>query len=151
MVYKFEGENVIQYNRGLLEEPVQLDVIDLTGTAEYEARIEEEANRIQEGMDIVNGRMMNLGLFKTDEGDHLMVAIHHLVVDGVSWRILLEDFEAAYKQLEAGTEIVLPEKTHSFKEWARRLSEYANSREMAGELEYWKKVSATSVKPLPRG
>lgn len=45
---------------------------------------------------------MRLGLMKTGEGDHLLIVIHHLVVDGVSWRILFEDVQTGYEQAERG-------------------------------------------------
>lgn len=51
--------------------------------------------------------MIKLCVFKTTEGDHLLIAIHHLLVDGVSWRILFEDFEAAYGQALQGKPIEL--------------------------------------------
>ncbi|MFD1908977.1 condensation domain-containing protein [Paenibacillus rhizoplanae] len=53
---------------------------------------------------------MQLGLFRTGSGDHLLIAIHHLVVDGVSWRILLEDFAAGYEQRLHGEPVALPGK-----------------------------------------
>jgi len=54
----------------------------------------------------------------------LLLVIHHLVVDGVSWRILLEDLERGYEQLKQGKEIDLGSKTTSFQQWGERLQEY---------------------------
>ena len=68
----------------------------------------------------------------------LLLVAHHLVVDGVSWRILLEDLERGYEQLGAGQEeIDLGAKTTSYQEWARRLKEYGEREEVRGELGYW--------------
>ncbi|MGB8507260.1 MAG: condensation domain-containing protein, partial [Pyrinomonadaceae bacterium] len=65
------------------------------------------------------------------------VVTHHLVVDGVSWRILLEDLEAAYAQAVRGERISLPAKTSSFQQWAERLERYGREPERMEELDYW--------------
>ncbi|MDR4379264.1 hypothetical protein FO485_22090, partial [Bacillus amyloliquefaciens] len=75
--------------------------------------IAEKANEIQSSMVLEQGPLMKLGLFQCPDGDHLLIAIHHLVIDGVSWRILLEDFASGYEQAEQGQTIRLPQKTDS--------------------------------------
>ncbi|WP_249713266.1 condensation domain-containing protein, partial [Bacillus cereus] len=75
--------------------------------------------------------------FKTRSGDYLFITVHHLAVDGVSWRILLEDLSAAYTQAVKGQPVQLPPKTDSFKQYAERLTEYAKSSKTKGEEEYW--------------
>ncbi|MDF4189502.1 condensation domain-containing protein, partial [Ligilactobacillus salivarius] len=122
IVYREGQEDVIQYNRGLEAASAQLEIIQIEGqAADYEDRIEREAERLQSSIDLQEGGLLKAGLFQAEDGDHLLLAIHHLVVDGVSWRILLEDFAAVYTQLEQGNEPVLPQKTHSFAEYAERL------------------------------
>ncbi|HSK75700.1 MAG TPA: non-ribosomal peptide synthase/polyketide synthase [Thermoanaerobaculia bacterium] len=78
----------------------------------------------------------------------LLLAVHHLVVDGVSWRILLGDLIRACHQLEAGEELRFPPKTTSFQEWARRLEAYARSAELAAERDFWLSAAA-SRRALP--
>ena len=75
--------------------------------------------------------------------------MHHLAVDGVSWRILLEDLETAYGQLARGEAARLPAKTTSWKAWAERLAEHARSAAMAEESSYWAARSRLAAKPLP--
>ena len=79
----------------------------------------------------------------------LLMVAHHLVVDAVSWPILVEDLSAAYAQAERGLQMKLPAKTTSFARWARRLAELAASAEVAGEASYWKRVAGVRGK-LPR-
>ena len=67
--------------------------------------------------------------------------VHHLAVDGVSWRPLLEDLETAYQQLKAGQTVQLPPKTTSFKAWAEQLQKYAGAESLRNELAYWKSVT----------
>ena len=82
-----------------------------------------------------------------DGAGHLLLAIHHLVADGVSWRILLEDLQSAYAQLTKRgadhAQPVLPAKTTSFKVWSERLRTYAKSPALAGELPYWREQLKT--------
>jgi non-ribosomal peptide synthase protein (TIGR01720 family) len=79
----------------------------------------------------------------------LLLVIHHLAVDGVSWRILIEDFQTAYGQISRDETVALPPKTTSFKQWAERLHEWARSPELQGELDYWFALSHQPISRLP--
>ncbi|WP_370963939.1 non-ribosomal peptide synthase/polyketide synthase [Amycolatopsis sp. cg9] len=70
-------------------------------------------------------------------GRLLFLAAHHLVVDAVSWGILLEDLERAYRQIQAGEKPDLGPKTTSFRDWAHRLREFTASGGLDGEREHW--------------
>ncbi|TCO54193.1 non-ribosomal peptide synthase/polyketide synthase [Actinocrispum wychmicini] len=71
------------------------------------------------------------------DGQRLRLSVHHLVVDGVSWRILLEDLDRAYRQLTRGESNALGSKSTSFRDWARRLVDHARSGGFDDELDYW--------------
>ena len=77
------------------------------------------------------------------------MVVHHLAVDGVSWRILLEDLEMAYQQLSRGDLVQLPGKTTAFTHWAQRLIDHVQSGAHEDELDYWLAVFRTKVSPLP--
>jgi amino acid adenylation domain-containing protein/non-ribosomal peptide synthase protein (TIGR01720 family) len=151
MVYRVEEDRVIQVNRGPGAQGnlFHLEVIDCRGVENLETKIEKEAGRIQGSIDLQEGPLVKLGLFKTKQGDHLLIVIHHLVVDGVSWRILLEDLAAGYRQVENNEKIRFPEKTISFKYWAEKLEQYAESKELSRESDYWRAVEETGIEPLP--
>jgi amino acid adenylation domain-containing protein/non-ribosomal peptide synthase protein (TIGR01720 family) len=157
MVYKTEAERTVQWNRGLEGKRFDLEVFTLEDQGDAAAQIETEAQRIQESINLEQGPLVKLGLFKTPQGDHLLIVIHHLVVDGVSWRILLEDFSTAYRQLEKGEDIRFPAKTDSFKSWSEALNRYAstpaleNGTEFRRQLDYWKQAETAPVDPLPQG
>lgn len=144
-----EGK-VLQYNTGLNENTLTFDIYDLTNCINLYKNIEDVANCLQAGISLENGPLVKLGLCKTKEGDHLLIIIHHLVVDGVSWRILLEDFATGYKQLISGANICLPSKTDSFKQWADELKLYSKSEELLNELAYWKGINEASANQLPK-
>ncbi|SMF82474.1 non-ribosomal peptide synthase domain TIGR01720, partial [Trinickia caryophylli] len=72
------------------------------------------------------------------EGEtRLLIAIHHLSVDGVSWRVLLEELQTAYEQAERGEAVVLPAGSTPWRAWVRALMRYARSSELTHELAWW--------------
>ncbi|MGH3380060.1 MAG: condensation domain-containing protein, partial [Actinoallomurus sp.] len=111
------------------------------------ARIADEAQR---GMDLAGGPVIRAALVELGprHGQRLLIVIHHLAVDGVSWRILLEDLGTAYRQAAEGRQPLLPAKTTSVRTWADKLGRYARSAGALGELDYW--ASQGSSRPLPR-
>ena len=130
-----------------------LTVFDLSGVP-AEARhgaVEATAEQVQRSLDIGSGPLLRMGYFAlgADDPGRLLVVIHHLAVDGVSWRVLLEDLESAYTQLSRGEEVRLPAKTTSWRAWAERLAEHARSGALAGEAAYWAARAALEVQPLP--
>ncbi|MFE9428493.1 non-ribosomal peptide synthase/polyketide synthase [Kitasatospora sp. NPDC006697] len=83
------------------------------------------------------------------DGDRLVLTAHHLVVDGVSWRILLEDLETAYRQARDGQTVRLPARTSSVREWARRLRARTAAGAFAAEREHWRAAARECARPLP--
>jgi amino acid adenylation domain-containing protein/non-ribosomal peptide synthase protein (TIGR01720 family) len=73
----------------------------------------------------------------------LVAIIHHLAVDGVSWRILLEDLNFAWAQHRAGQQVVLPELGTSFARWASLLDEHAHRADVVAEADVWRQIAAT--------
>jgi NRPS condensation-like uncharacterized protein len=78
-------------------------------------------------------------LFQRGDGapQLLLLVVHHLVVDGVSWRVLLDDLATAISQLRGGNEVRLPAQSTSFASWAKRLMDFAGSDSLQQELDYW--------------
>jgi len=150
MVCKGKQDRIVMFNRGIEDEQFSLTVQDVTRSYDYKKAIAEEVKKIQESMDLSAGPLFKAGLFKTAEGDHLFIAAHHLVIDGVSWRIIIRDLFYAYRQVLQNESIKLAAKTDSFKKWSDKLAAYADSPELLGELEYWRDIAATEVMPLPK-
>ncbi|NNH70511.1 non-ribosomal peptide synthetase [Nocardia uniformis] len=98
------------------------------------------------GLDPAGARMISFAwVRRSDARDVLVVAAHHYVIDGVSWRILIPDLAVAWAQYAAGRQIVLPPAGTSFRRWAHGLTEVASRR--SDEIGYWQRVLAT---PDPR-
>lgn len=102
-----------------------------------EEQVMKIVNEIQSGLNIEEGPLIHLGYFQMKEGDHLLIVIHHLLVDAFSWRIILEDFSKGYQQAISGQEIQLNHKTHSYKQWVDKLKEFADGSELESEQQYW--------------
>ena len=128
-----------------------IDLSSLSGS-ERASAIEKEIGKIQAALDLSIAPLMRVALF--DLGDRLSgrlaIVIHHLIADGVSWRIFLDDLQKASQQLSRGEAIQLAKKTTSFQHWATRLTDYAKSAALVQELDYWQAITQSSVCPLPR-
>ncbi|WP_028595415.1 non-ribosomal peptide synthetase [Paenibacillus assamensis] len=146
---KKEGE-VYGWLRDVDEPNVyQFDVHDLMALDDPGHYIEEQSSKLQRSMNPEEGPLFKAALYRTGKGDHLLIIVHHLVVDGVSWRILLEDMVDAYDQVLGEGEIQLPAKTESFQVWSQKLQAYAVSKELLREIDYWLGLEAENSKPLP--
>jgi thioester reductase-like protein/non-ribosomal peptide synthase protein (TIGR01720 family) len=118
---------------------------------EQESAISDAAAELQTSLNLSSGSLVRVALFDlgASKPSRLLIIIHHLAVDGVSWRILLEDLQTAYQQLSQGEAIQLPPKTTSFKHWAERLQEYAKSAALQQEFDYWLAESRQQIVHLP--
>jgi amino acid adenylation domain-containing protein/non-ribosomal peptide synthase protein (TIGR01720 family) len=103
------------------------------------AELEELCRDVQGSLDLRTGPLLRAALIRMEDGSQrLLVAVHHLIIDGVSWRILLEDLGSAYRQLLQGAPVRLPAKTGSYAEWGRALSRLAESPDLLAELPFWR-------------
>lgn len=132
---------------------VPLTHLDLSALPKEEqaAAMEAIAAKLQASLNLSVGLLFQVALFDLggEKPYRLLWIIHHLAVDGVSWRILIEDFQTAYHQLSEGKVIQLPPKTTSFKQWSNRLQEYARSSALRSELDYWLTILDQSVESIP--
>ncbi|QRN99308.1 amino acid adenylation domain-containing protein [Archangium violaceum] len=152
MRYAREGGEWTQRVVGVEEAGrVELEVVDLRAVPEARRveDLEARAARVQGGLDLEKGPSLRAALFELGgKGRRLLVVIHHLLVDGVSWRVLLEDLERACEQVERGEAVELGPRTASYRKWARRLEEYAKQLETE-ELAYWEEEGRKEVDALP--
>ncbi|TVT92258.1 non-ribosomal peptide synthetase [Pseudomonas sp. RGB] len=104
----------------------------------------------QRSLDLEHGPLLRALLVDGPQGQQrLLIAIHHLVVDGVSWRVLLEDLQTVYRQLSDGQSVSLPAKTSALRDWAARLQAYASSESLREELSLWQDRLAGAAAVLP--
>ncbi|GLZ77527.1 hypothetical protein Afil01_23340 [Actinorhabdospora filicis] len=124
-----EGEHVAETETARL--------IRVAAPGEDPEALATEANA---SLSLVDGPILRGVLFP--ETNRLLLAVHHIAVDIVSWGPLLEDLEAAHDGR------ALPEPTTSFRRWASRLAEYARGPEFAAEARYWRTRPVPDA-PLP--
>ncbi|MBY0463081.1 MAG: amino acid adenylation domain-containing protein, partial [Alphaproteobacteria bacterium] len=116
--------------------------------SEFHLHIEKEASLAQQSLNIQNGPIMKVILFNGRGTQRLFLVIHHLMIDGVSWRILIEDLETLYDQLVKGKKTSLPPKTHSYQQWGHALIAYAQSEDIQQQIPYWQQIE-DSIQALP--
>ncbi|MCY8926608.1 condensation domain-containing protein, partial [Bacillus atrophaeus] len=152
MVYREERGDVIQSFQAIDECKISLEIVDLYGSDEdmLKSQIKVLADRLQSSLDINNGPIVKAEQYRTEKGDHLLIAIHHLAVDGVSWRILLQDFASGYLQAEKQEDIVFPPKTNSFKDWGEELLAFSQSEQLSKQADYWEQIDAEHISPVPK-
>ena len=146
-----EGENWQQINTAT-RESVPLSIFDLSHLSpqEQQTAIKATDAELQASLDLSTGVIAQVALFQlgNDKPSYLLFIIHHLAVDAVSWRILLEDLATAYQQISRNEAIKLPPKTTSWQYWSDRLTEYAQIKAVK-ELDYWLNQSSIQVTALP--
>src|SRR6185503_4478931 len=132
---------------------VPLEQVDLSAVADHELAgfLETNGLRAQASLDFTQGPLWRAVYFDcgSQRPGRLLLAIHHLAVDGVSWRILVEDLERAYEQERDGHPAQLPTKTSSVKEWAERLAALVCRGEVPGGVQHWHQLAAESNSSLP--
>ncbi|MBQ4848294.1 non-ribosomal peptide synthetase [Pseudoalteromonas sp. MMG005] len=112
----------------------QIDVNDFS-------HIPDLVQEIQQSLDITAGPLFRLVLFRQSNQQRLFIVCHHLIIDGVSWRILLEDFEHCLTQAnltDVQTELSLGLKTNSYQQWCEYLNRWPNAASRDEEIAYWR-------------
>jgi amino acid adenylation domain-containing protein/non-ribosomal peptide synthase protein (TIGR01720 family) len=125
---------------------VQLEVVDLRHEEKKAEVLEQKADEAQASLHLTEGPVFRAIWFpwSKEEGRLLLIA-HHLVMDGVSWRIVLEDIETIYSQVATGKPITLPAKTSSYRQWAEHLQARAMAAEIESQRDQWQQVKRTTL------
>jgi non-ribosomal peptide synthase protein (TIGR01720 family) len=110
------------------------------------AEVERVADELHAGFDLATGPLLRAVLFGGDGPTrYLFLVAHHLVFDGVSWRIVLADLATAYQQAVSGRPIDLGARTTSFRDWALRMADHTARGGFADEIEHWRAVRTTEL------
>ena len=131
------------YNNRFLEKANKVELFDLSGfgRTEQERQIRQLGGELKASLDMdgkvpIKACIFNLGA----RGRRILFTAHHLVMDGISWRILLGDFARLYEHKGEDRLSILPGKSRSMSIWAQRLREYAKEIEQ-GQVEYWNRIA----------
>lgn len=102
----------------------------------------------QAALDITKGPLFRLGVFSFHGRAVVVWVMHHLLVDALSWRILIEDLATACRQLEQGSPVDLPPVPTTFAAWARARAEQATSERVRSQQSFWTQQLAGNPKVL---
>ncbi|WP_206686054.1 non-ribosomal peptide synthetase [Kribbella qitaiheensis] len=126
---------------------VEFSVHDLTGLDDEARwkRLADLGDAAQAMLDITEGPLVRALLCRLGAGrrPRLLLVAHHLVVDGVSWRILLADLRTAYEQVRAGAAVRLAPVGCPFDRWALRLAEHVRGGALDDAVDHWADQSIT--------
>ncbi|AFZ33306.1 non-ribosomal peptide synthetase (plasmid) [Gloeocapsa sp. PCC 7428] len=142
---RFHHTSAWQQTVAGVEDTIPLLYIDLSSLPpqQQESTITSTASQLQTSLDLANGLVRVAFFYLGNRQPHrVLFIVHHLAIDGVSWRILLTDLQTALQQLQVGEAIQLPPKTTSFKHWAEALQTYAESS-LQPALAYWQNLPQT--------
>ncbi|MEP6802990.1 MAG: amino acid adenylation domain-containing protein, partial [Flavobacterium sp.] len=149
MIYTPEQGSWQQYNSDNSEAHYKIDFYDLREDSNQIESLSEIGTQLQGNLNINSGKLFQVGHFRMSDGDRLALIIHHLVIDGISWRILLEDLSNLYDSYQNNNAFSLPLKTDSFKRWASLQQEYAMNDKMQQERLYWEELTKAPIALLP--
>ncbi len=116
-----------------------------------QVEILDAAGKVQSSLDIAQGPLLAAMFFPmgSEQPGRLLLTVHHLAIDGVSWRLLLEDVESAYWALQESKQIALPSRTASYKAWSAALGAYAERPDVQAQIDYWRAVPDATAAQLP--
>jgi amino acid adenylation domain-containing protein/non-ribosomal peptide synthase protein (TIGR01720 family) len=136
------------------DEDVPFSLHDLSDVpeAEQSAAIVALAAELRNGLDLATGPIIRVALMHIgpQQPVRLLIVMHHMAGDGISWRIVLSDLQLAYLQLNQGAPVQLPPKTTSIKQLSERLATYAQSPALRSSLSsFWLTRPWHKVAQLP--
>ena len=127
-------------------------LIDLTGflPVEMDSTIERKSIELQTNQDLSKSGLFQTLFFESELGKHnkMLLIAHHLLVDNISWQILVSDLESIYAHLIRDEEIALFSKTTSYYKWGNHLIELSKSGEFNDEIEFWKEQNYSDKIPV---
>ncbi len=126
-----------------------VETFDLTSASNPHDDFALHADRLQSTFDLENGPLLKAGLFHFEHSSRLLMVVHHGLIDGVSWRIVFEDFQTLYDQIKAGKTLQLPLKTDAYKTWVSALEKYQESTSYIESSKYWAKTLNHELDPIP--
>ncbi|RCX17586.1 non-ribosomal peptide synthase protein (TIGR01720 family) [Anaerobacterium chartisolvens] len=150
LVFRSDGGKYVQRFKNVEEFSEVLSVFEIGEDWDIKEYVLKEAQRIHRTMELEEGPLIRFAIFRAKDGDYFFMAVHHLITDGLSLEIIMEDIGTGYLQAQTGAEIDFGSKTTDFMQWAEFINRYALGGDIINEMEYWDAVESTSIQRLPR-
>jgi len=125
---------------------VTVEVVPLNGVAALTAH----ATTLHMTFDVTRPPLLRVVLYRLPDGDRVLILCHHLVIDGISWRILIEDLTTVYDALATGRPVPELPSSRPWLDWAGILETYARNPQLLSEIDYWRGVETSGVSAVPR-
>ncbi len=132
---------------------VIVENIETGDEAALRTKLLERSNYFQQSLDIFKGQIIKVVLFQTpgfESRNRLLAVVHHLAIDAVSWRILIENLEYILSAIVKGDEPDLGSKGSSYRQWHQALVKYGQQPAVKREVEYWKEEQK-KYRPIQKG
>jgi non-ribosomal peptide synthase protein (TIGR01720 family) len=128
------------------------NVINLSADEDIDTVITDKAGIIQTQFSLDRAPLISFTQFHCagESPDRLLICAHHLVIDAISWRILIEDFEQSCRLAIRGEAIELPSRSASYLQWSLSLEKFTNSTDIQSELDYWASLPLSETSTIPR-
>lgn len=149
LTFTIDKTNSVEGAYSVEDKPIDLAISTIKGTKDALAQINSYIQKFSGSLDLANGPLLKLVLFESKVESYLLIIIHHLVVDGVSWRILLEDIEILHQQAVQNQILKLPLKTASFQLWTDSLAKYGQTKAFQKTAKYWEAFSIPDLGHIP--
>jgi len=130
------------WSQSLVPVPVlRIETIDLRNGPD---KLTLHADGIQGELEPASGKLLAAALYRLEDGDRLLLAVHHLAIDAVSWRVLLGDLTLAYRSLRNNEPVLLPPAT-SYLAYAGQLA----ALDLEPERAYWRALAQAGAPLWP--
>jgi non-ribosomal peptide synthase protein (TIGR01720 family) len=145
--YRQNGQWLQEYEKN---EGAAIVEDQLSATENLSSLVKTIGDKYQRSLDIEKGEIFRVVLIQTpqsEKSNRLLMIIHHLAVDGVSWRILLEDLEILLTGITKGEKIELGNKSSSYRQWYNALEQYGQTKKLLSQKSYWQDA-VKNYKPI---
>ena len=139
-----------EFRDAMVETTIQHESLVWATEADPGRALDEWINATGESLDIESGPLFVAAVRTRSEpaGCRLLLVLHDLVADEVSWRVILEDLARAFTQWYSGQPIELPAETHSYQRWGAALADPEWGGAWDRERDYWLANSSHAAEPL---
>lgn len=148
MIFPIEETVRKQYCKPTNTENIDFFFYDISQDSDQLKLLDEYSNKVQESFNIEEGPLVKVLHFSLSDSDRIVILIHHLVIDGVSWRILFEDLAKLYNDFSLNTKSKLQLKTDSYKFWAEKFNEFVKNGSLDDEISYWQSLLDQKIIPI---
>lgn len=134
----------------IADSPSPIHIETIAHATENPNAFQNQCLELQRGLDITNGPLFKIVrlIGSGNKNDLLLFVVHHLVIDAVSWRILIDDIEFAYQDISQGKQVRLLNNHTSFARWTRQLEKLSCSQSVVTQLDSYLQTS-TGINALP--